>query len=82
MDKERRAIISFISKHRCHNYVKGREMWQKAEAAKVCVLVVSCSTLYLPESKVVTNCSSVITVAGWLVTAALSGTVKHLPLQH
>ncbi|PNF14803.1 hypothetical protein B7P43_G07011 [Cryptotermes secundus] len=34
--KERQAIISFISKHQYHNYVKGREIWQKAEAAQVC----------------------------------------------
>lgn len=36
VDKERQAIISFISRHQCHNYVKGREIWQKAEAAQIC----------------------------------------------
>lgn len=35
------AIINFITKYRFHNYVKGREMWQKAEAAQVCVPVYS-----------------------------------------
>lgn len=34
--KEKLAIINFITKYRCHNYVKGREMWQKAEAAQIC----------------------------------------------
>jgi hypothetical protein len=47
VDKERRAIISFITKYRCHNHVKGREIWQKAEAAQVCELVVSLSDIYI-----------------------------------
>jgi hypothetical protein len=38
--KENLAIVKFISKYRFHNNVKGREMWQKAEAAQVCVPVV------------------------------------------
>jgi hypothetical protein len=37
LGKERRAIIAFITKYRSYNYVKGREIWQKAEAAQVCV---------------------------------------------
>jgi hypothetical protein len=34
--KEKLAIINFITKYRFHKYVKGREMWQKAEAAQIC----------------------------------------------
>lgn len=47
MRKENLAIINFITKYRFHNYVKGREMWQKAEAAQVCVPVVPSYTSYV-----------------------------------
>ena len=45
--KEKVAIINFITKYRFHNSVKGREIWQKAEAAQVCVPVVPSHTSYV-----------------------------------
>jgi hypothetical protein len=34
--KKQLDIISFISKHWYHNYLKGRKMWQKAGAVQIC----------------------------------------------